>query len=760
MYVAQDTITGNEYALKRLFGADKEACNNIIKEINIHKQLSGHPNVVKFISASFVDRTKSAQGTAEYLLVTELCKGGALTDCLENPLEPDTILQVIYQASKAIAHMHSQNTPITHRDIKVISNEQQNVHKFNLFFFFLQLENFLIGSDGLIKLCDFGSATTDVFVPDNNWSAGDRNDLEDKLAAFTTPMYRAPEQLDTWQNFPIGPKSDVWALGCILFCLCYQKHPFEDSAKLRIINGNFTIPSSAKYSCFSETIKGCLIVDPVKRFDISTVLERLASISETKEWSLKGFPKLSGKPLNTPPSGSPISGPSYKSNDVLNGQQPKVQVIMEEPVHVVPHKPHPPRPAEPPKIQNVNPALQTHQLHQQNNPAVSGGLFSSLKGGAGSFLKNLKDTSSKVMQTVQQTMTKTDMDITYITSRIIIMPCPSEGLESTYKTNNIEDVKLYLESRHLPAKISIYNLGPRTTPRLPPPIRTVEASSIYFPLSAKAPQLQAMYSLAEDMHGFLNSDSKNVIVVQGSGAAAATMVSSLLIYGNLITQPEDAIQIFAVKRSPPNIKPSELRYLYYLGDIVRSTPHLPHNKSLTLLSLTVSPVPRMTKARDGCRLFVEIICNDKILLNTIQDYEKMKMYSAGDGKITLPLNLNVCGDVTVTLFHARNGLGGMRGPQGLKVCQLQIHSGFIPEQETLLNFDKSELDDLPDAEHIPNSFNVAISISVGNEIPVSKIPPWQPAKSERNPLTLFGSDLEFAENLDNFGKSLSHTFFF
>lgn len=34
--------------------------------------------------------------------------------------------------------------------------------------------------------------------------------------------------------------------------------------------------------------------------------------------------------------------------------------------------------------------------------AGGGGLFSSIKGGAGSFLKNLKDTSSKVMQTMQQ----------------------------------------------------------------------------------------------------------------------------------------------------------------------------------------------------------------------------------------------------------------------------------------------------------------------------------------------------------------------
>ena len=28
-------------------------------------------------------------------------------------------------------------------------------------------------------------------------------------------------------------QADIWALGCILYYLCYLKHPFEDSAKLR-----------------------------------------------------------------------------------------------------------------------------------------------------------------------------------------------------------------------------------------------------------------------------------------------------------------------------------------------------------------------------------------------------------------------------------------------------------------------------------------------------------------------------------------------
>lgn len=75
MYVVQDIQTGNEYALKRLLGADKEACNNILRELNFHKQLSTHPHIVKFIAASFIDNTSSTQANAEYLLVSELCKG-------------------------------------------------------------------------------------------------------------------------------------------------------------------------------------------------------------------------------------------------------------------------------------------------------------------------------------------------------------------------------------------------------------------------------------------------------------------------------------------------------------------------------------------------------------------------------------------------------------------------------------------------------------------------------------------------------------
>lgn len=65
-----------------------------------------------------------------------------------------------------------------------------------------------------------------------------------------------------------------------------------------------------------------------------------------------------------------------------------------------PAVPRPPEPARPPPPARP-PAAPHYHPPQQQIPAT-GGLFSSIKDGAGSFLKNLKDTSSKVMQTVQQ----------------------------------------------------------------------------------------------------------------------------------------------------------------------------------------------------------------------------------------------------------------------------------------------------------------------------------------------------------------------
>lgn len=128
----------------------------------------------------------------------------------------------------------------------------------------------------------------------------------------------------------------------------------------------------------------------------------------------------------------------------------------------------------------------------------------------------------------------------------------------------------------------------------------------------------------------------------------------------------------------------------------------------------------------------------------------LRLYSVQDGQITVPLNVTVFGDFCVTLFHARNALKGMGRPQGIKICQFQMHTGYVSEHETLIHLDKSELDDLPDAEHIPGNFSVSLPISVGSSERTVNVP-WKPFKTRPDPSTLFGSMLEYEENVDNFG---------
>lgn len=221
------------------------------------------------------------------------------------------------------------------------------------------------------------------------------------------------------------------------------------------------------------------------------ILERLAALSESRNWSLKGPLDLHGKPIENSPTELPTSNSENIISDQPSTAQPPRPSSNCNSTFFTNDATARPAPMRPTAPINQN---QTQNITIQQQTTNNASLFSSLRGGAGSFLKNLKDTSSKVMQTMQQTIARTDLDISYITSRILVMPCPSEGFESTYKTNNIEDVRLYIESRFPPQKVSVYNFGTRACPRIPPPVRTVEVGSIYACMQSRAPNLQVRIS--------------------------------------------------------------------------------------------------------------------------------------------------------------------------------------------------------------------------------------------------------------------------
>jgi serine/threonine protein kinase len=189
VFLVKDLHTGEDFALKRLLIQDKEMYTNAKREIEFMKQLSGHENIIKLLATS----DSKQGGSHEVYILMELAKD-SLISMLQRKLDEGThfpeeeLLNIFLQICKAVGHMHSQNPPVIHRDLKV--------------------ENVLQTVDGTYKLCDFGSATTQVFNPQS--SKRDMLQAEEEVSRYTTMAYRAPEMVDLYSGYSIDTKADVW----------------------------------------------------------------------------------------------------------------------------------------------------------------------------------------------------------------------------------------------------------------------------------------------------------------------------------------------------------------------------------------------------------------------------------------------------------------------------------------------------------------------------------------------------------------------
>ncbi|KAF2657067.1 hypothetical protein K491DRAFT_777501 [Lophiostoma macrostomum CBS 122681] len=219
--------------LKRVAVPDKDALANMRTEVETMKKLKGHRHIVTYID-SHASQLKG--GGYEVFLLMEYCSGGGLIDFMNTRLqhrltEPE-ILHIFSDVAEGVATMHYLRPPLLHRDLKV--------------------ENVLItnsGSSRIYKLCDFGSTAPPRPAAK---TAAEGRLIEDDVQRHTTLQYRSPEMVDVYRKQPIDEKSDIWALGVLLYKLCYYTTPFEEVGQMAILNATFKFPS---YPQFSDRIK-------------------------------------------------------------------------------------------------------------------------------------------------------------------------------------------------------------------------------------------------------------------------------------------------------------------------------------------------------------------------------------------------------------------------------------------------------------------------------------------------------------------------
>ncbi|XP_054644994.1 serine/threonine-protein kinase Nek1 isoform X3 [Dunckerocampus dactyliophorus] len=229
---------GHQYVIKEISisGMSAKERQESRKEVAVLANMS-HPNIVQY-------KESFEEGGCLYI-VMDYCEGGDLFKKINSQrgilFSEEQILDWFVQICLAIKHIHDRK--ILHRDIKS--------------------QNIFLTKDGTVQLGDFGIARVL------------NSTVELARTCIGTPYYLSPE---ICENKPYNNKSDIWALGCVLYEMCTLKHAFEagnmKNLVLKIIRGSYP-PVSVHYSQELRSLLAQLFKhNPRERPSVSSILDK------------------------------------------------------------------------------------------------------------------------------------------------------------------------------------------------------------------------------------------------------------------------------------------------------------------------------------------------------------------------------------------------------------------------------------------------------------------------------------------------------
>ena len=188
VYLACDEVLERDVALKVLrerYAGDEGFVERFEREARAAAALN-YPHIV-----SVYDRGRTEDGT--YYIAMEYVPGGTLKDKIlgEGAVEASEAVRLAVQVADALGVAHASG--IIHRDVKP--------------------HNVLLTADGNAKVADFGiaRAASDVSLSNSSLVLG-------------TAKYMSPEQAT---GDPLGPESDLYSLGVVLYEMLTGEVPFE-----------------------------------------------------------------------------------------------------------------------------------------------------------------------------------------------------------------------------------------------------------------------------------------------------------------------------------------------------------------------------------------------------------------------------------------------------------------------------------------------------------------------------------------------------
>jgi len=268
--------------LSRAKSRDETARAQLVREARLASQLN-HPHICKvyevgeavpqtpFVLSSSKDERRAepvGSGLAVTFIAMELVEGQALSArVVDGPLPVDQVLRYGQQMADALAHAHGRG--VVHRDLKSA--------------------NVVVTPEGQIKVLDFGLAkglTTEELAEATTVS---RQALIDPETVAGTLAHTAPEQL---RGQPADARSDIWALGVVLYELATGKAPFQGQTGFELTSAILNEPLPPLPSSMPAPLAGvidrCLAKEPGERYqqssEVRAALEAVASGQAGTAW--------------------------------------------------------------------------------------------------------------------------------------------------------------------------------------------------------------------------------------------------------------------------------------------------------------------------------------------------------------------------------------------------------------------------------------------------------------------------------------------
>uniref|UniRef100_A0A287BQG7 Tensin 3 n=1 Tax=Sus scrofa TaxID=9823 RepID=A0A287BQG7_PIG len=298
-----------------------------------------------------------------------------------------------------------------------------------------------------------------------------------------------------------------------------------------------------------------------------------------------------------------------------------------------------------------------------------------------------------------------ELDLTYITERIIAVSFPAGCAEESY-LHSLQEVTRMLRSKHGDNYL-VLNLSEKRydLTKLNPKTLDVGWPELH------APPLDKVCTICKAQEAWLNSDPQHVVVIhcRGGKGRMGVVVSSYMHFTNVSASADQALDRFAMKKFYDDklsalMQPSQKRYVQFLSGLLSGTVKM--NASPLFLHFVILHGTPNFDSGGACRPFLK-------LYQAMQPVYTSGIYNVGpehQSRIHIavePAQL-LKGDIMVKCYHKK-----YRSATRDVIFRLQFHTGAV--QGYRLLFGKEDLDNASKDDRFPDNGKIELIFSATPE---------------------------------------------